>query len=307
MTGSFYDVIILGAGPAGLQAAIHAARRKVSVLVIGQPSKSSVYKAHIENFCCTASQSGAEMLDLGRAKAGESGAEFLEQDVMSIGADDDKHYLVETAGGETLKAHSLILAMGISRNKLGLSGEKELVGRGVSYCVDCDGPFFKNEPVAVVGSGSAAAGAALTMLFYASKVHLVCDALDVDAYLSEKLHESEVQLHEGRKVTRILGDDAVSGLEMDDGTKVDVAGVFIELGAKGAVDFAGRLGILLDETMKYIAVNRKQETNLPGIYAAGDICGPPWQVAKSVGEGCVAGIEAASYAAARKRSGRDIG
>ncbi len=306
MTGSFYDVIILGAGPAGLQAAIHAARRKVSVLVIGQPSKSSAYKAHIENFCCTASQSGAEMLDLGRAKAVKDGAEFLEQDVMSIGAGDD-HYLVETAGGEKLKAQSLILAMGISRNKLGLSGEKELVGRGVSYCVDCDGPFFKNEPVAVIGSGSAAAGAALTMLFYASAVHLVCDTLDVDGYLSEKLHESEVKLHEGRKVTRILGEDAVSGLELDDGTKLDLAGVFIELGAKGAVDFAGRLGILLDETMKYIAVNRKQETNLPGVYAAGDICGPPWQVAKSVGEGCVAGIEAASYAAGRKRAGRDNG
>jgi len=306
MSGSFYDVIILGAGPAGLQAAIHAARRKVSVLVIGQPSKSSAYKAHIENFCCTANQSGAEMLDLGRAKAVEAGAEFLKQDVMSIGAEDGR-YLVETASGEKLESHALIMAMGISRNKLGLSGEKELVGRGVSYCVDCDGPFFKNEPVAVVGSGSAAAGAALTMLFYASAVHLVCDTLDVDTYLSEKLHESEVRLHEGRKVTRILGEDAVSGLEMDDGTKVDVAGVFIELGAKGAVDFAGRLGIQLDETMKYIAVNRKQETNLPGAYAAGDICGPPWQVAKSVGEGCVAGIEAASYAAASKRAGVDTG
>lgn len=81
--------------------------------------------------------------------------------------------------------------------------------------------------------------------------------------------------------------------------------VFIELGATGAVDFASRLGILLDETMKYIAVNRKQETNLPGVYAAGDICGPPWQVAKSVGEGCVAGIEAASFAGRRKRSGQD--
>lgn len=303
MTEKFYDVIILGAGPAGLQAAIHAARRKASVLVIGQSKKSSAYNAHIENFCCTATQSGAEMLEIGIAKAGESGAEFLDTEVMALNTDNG-HYTVETASGEALKAYALIFAMGISRNKLNLAGEKELVGRGVSYCVDCDGPLFKKEPVAVVGCGSAAAGAALTMLFYANEVHLVCEKLDMETFLAEKLRESDVVVHEGRKITQIKGEDAVSGLVLDDGEELAVTGVFIELGAKGAIDFAARLGILLDDTMKYIAVNKKQETNLTGIYAAGDICGPPWQVAKSVGEGCVAGIEAAAYAVKRKREGK---
>ncbi len=299
MSEQLYDVIILGAGPAGLQAAIHAARRKVSVLVIGQPSKSSAYKAHIENFCCTASQSGAEMLEIALSKAAEAGADFLEKDVMALDTDNGK-YVVETAGGDVLKAHSLVLAMGISRNKLNIEGEKALVGKGVSYCVDCDGPLFKDETVAVVGCGSAAVGAALTMIFYASKVHLVCADLDVEAFLAEKLRESDVLLHEGRTVNRIQGSDAVSGMVLDNGDELTVTGVFIELGAKGAVDFAGKLGILLDDTMKYISVNKKQETNLPGVYAAGDICGPPWQVAKSVGEGCTAGIEAAAYAVKRK-------
>ena len=300
MNEKFYDVIILGAGPAGLQAAIHAARRKVSVLVIGQSAKSSAYRAHIDNFCCTAAQSGAELLKIARDKAEQAGAECLEKDVMALEAENDA-YAVETAGGERFKTHALILAMGISRNKLNLKGEKELVGMGVSYCVDCDGPLFKGEPVAVVGDGSAAVGAALTMVFYASEVHLISGKLDVDDFLADKLRQSDVLLHEGRKVTEIKGDSAVSGLILDNGDALTVTGVFIELGAKGAVDFAGKLCILLDDTMKYIAVNRKQETNLPGVYAAGDICGPPWQVAKSVGEGCVAGIEAAAYAAGRKK------
>ena len=104
-------------------------------------------------------------------------------------------------------------------------------------------------------------------------------------------------VHPQKKIKEIAGKDAVQALVLDDGSRLDVSGVFIELGAKGAIELAGTLGVALDpETMQYIAVNRNQETNIPGIYAAGDICGPPWQVAKSVGEGCVAGIKAAEYA-----------
>jgi thioredoxin reductase (NADPH) len=88
----------------------------------------------------------------------------------------------------------------------------------------------------------------------------------------------------------------VEGIELDDGNRINSSGLFIELGAKSAVALAGVLGVKMDcETMKYIAVNRKQETNIPGVYAAGDICGPPWQVAKAVGEGCVTGMEADAY------------
>ena len=187
--------------------------------------------------------------------------------------------------------------MGISRNKLGVPGEKEFIGRGVSYCVDCDAGFYKGQPVAMVGNESAAVSGALTMLFYATEVHLICQKLDVADTLARQLRESDVRIHEGRTVTGITGNEGVDGLILDDGMRLDVRGVFIELGAKGAFELAGGLGVQLDrETMKYIATNKKQETNIPGIYAAGDICGPPWQVAKAVGEGCVAGLEAAAYA-----------
>jgi thioredoxin reductase (NADPH) len=187
--------------------------------------------------------------------------------------------------------------MGVSRNKLNVPGEKELLGRGVSYCVECDANFFRAQPVAVVGNGSAAASGALTLLLYASEVHLISGGLQVSEVLDHQIRQSSVHLQEGRKVTNILGDREVEAVMLSDGTRLEVKGVFIELGAKGAVALAGELGVALDtETMQYIVTNKKQATNVPGIYAAGDVCGLPWQLAKAVGEGCVAGIEAAAYA-----------
>lgn len=295
MAREAYDVVIIGSGPAGLQAAIHAARRKVAVLVLGRTGKSSAYKAHIENYCCIDGETGADLLHQARIKAQESGAEILEEDATEL-KPSDGGFLVRLEGGRELYASSLILAMGISRNRLNVKGEKEFQGKGISYCVDCDAGFYRGESVAMVGSESAAVSGALTMLFYARDVHLVCERLEVVDYLAEKLRESAIRIHEGRKVKEILGDQSVNGLLLDDGSRIDVGGVFIELGAKGAFSLAGNLGVSLDREMRYIAANRKQETNVPGVYAAGDICGPPWQVAKSVGEGCVAGLEAAAYA-----------
>jgi thioredoxin reductase (NADPH) len=296
MEQDHFDVIIFGSGPAGLQAAIHAARRKVSVLVLGRLPKSSLYRAHIENFCCIEGEAGADLLRQAHAKAEESGAGFLEEDVTELGKEDE-HFTVKVESSRILKAKALVFAMGISRNKLGLKGEKAFLGRGVSYCVDCDAGFYKGESVAVIGNGSAAVTGALTLLFYAKEVHLVCETLEVADYLAEKLQESAIQIHEGRKVREIVGNESVKGLILDDRTNIEVSGIFIELGAKGAIDLAAYLGVAPDsETMKYIAAGKRQETNVPGVYAAGDICGPPWQVAKAVGEGCVAGLEAAAYA-----------
>jgi thioredoxin reductase (NADPH) len=296
MEQDHFDVIIFGSGPAGLQAAIHAARRKVSVLVLGRLPKSSLYRAHIENFCCIEGEAGADLLRQARAKAEESGAEFLEEDVTELAKEND-HFVVKVESSRILRAKALIFAMGISRNKLGLKGEKTFLGRGVSYCVDCDAGFYKGESVAVIGNGSAAVTGALTLLFYAKEVHLVCETLEVADYLAEKLQESGIRIHEGRKVREIVGNESAEGLLLDDGTSIEASGIFIELGAKGAIDLAAYLGVAPDsETMKYIAAGKKQETNVPGVYAAGDICGPPWQVAKAVGEGCVAGLEAAAYA-----------
>ncbi|MFO7984248.1 MAG: NAD(P)/FAD-dependent oxidoreductase [Desulfatiglandaceae bacterium] len=295
MEATQFDVIILGSGPAGLQAAIHAARRKVSVLVLGRVHKSSAFSAHIENYCCIEGEAGEELLRQARLKAEQSGALFLEEDVTELKK--EERFVVRAEGGKTFQANALILAMGVSRNKLGIKGEKHWVGRGLSYCVDCDAGFHKGEDVAVAGCGSAAVSGALTLLFYAREVHLVCDKLEVADYLNEKLREGAIHLHEGKTVVDIHGDKAVSGVSLNDGSLLAVGGLFIELGAKGATALLGNLGVALDmETLRYVTTDKKQATNVEGIYAAGDICGPPWQVAKAVGEGCVAGLEAAAYA-----------
>lgn len=290
-----YDVVILGTGPAGLQAAIHSARKKASVLLLGRQTKSSLFHAHVENFCCLFKVSGEEMLRVGKEQAVGFGAVAIEEDVLKIEFAGGGFDIITESGIE-LKSKTLVVATGTSRNKLRVPGEDKFLGRGVSYCVECDANFFKGEHVSVVGGESAAASGALTLVEVAGSVHLVCKALEVSHALAKELKESSAIIHEGRRVKEIIGKDQVEGLVLDDGATLSVSGVFIELGARGVMELAASLGIQLDDEMKYVVTNKKQETNVPGVFAAGDICGPPWQMAKAVGEGCVAGIGAATYA-----------
>lgn len=301
MDQEIYDVVILGTGPAGLQAAIHAARTKVSVWVMGREHKSSLFKAHVENYCCITGISGEELLQQGVKQASDSGANFLHEDVIKT-SKTEGGFLIHTESGRTIKTRALIMAMGVSRNRLGVPGEKEFLGQGVSYCVDCDANFYKGSTVAVVGNESAAVSGALTLLFYAQKVYLISDALNVSERLDYQIRKSDVDLYLGRKVSEIVGHDTVEGLIMDNGQPLNVDGVFIETGAKGAVELAATLGVAMDDKkFQYIVTDKQQQTNEKGIYAAGDICGPPWQMAKAVGEGCVAGLSAAKYAKQIKR------
>jgi thioredoxin reductase (NADPH) len=288
-------------GPAGLQAAVHAGRRKASVLLLGSARKSSLFTAHIENYFSLFNISGEEMLRRGMEQARQFGAEMLEESVISI-APAEEIFTVTTESGSAVAAKSIIFATGSKRNTLGAKGEKKLLGRGVSYCVDCDGHFFRGQDVCVVGNESAAADGALTLMKIAGSVHLVCEQLDVAENLREEVYASGTVIHDGVRVEAIQGDAAVEGVALTDGTRLAVQGVFIELGAKGVLELALNLGVALDDEMKYIRTNKQQETNIAGVYAAGDICGMPWQMAKAVGEGCVAGMGAAAYA--KKRQGR---
>jgi thioredoxin reductase (NADPH) len=278
-----YDVVILGSGPAGLQAAVHAARKKVSVLLMGKETQSSLFHAHIENFCCLFNVKGEDMLTTGRQQAINFGADMLEEDVLRV-VPDGAAFKITTESGQEIRSHALIIATGTTRNKLGVGGEK-------------------GEDVAVVGGASAAVSGALTLLDYAAGVQLICEKLEVSAALEKQLKNSAVIIHEGRRVKEIVGRNKVTGVVLEDGSNLAVTGVFIELGAKGVMELATHLGVLLDDQMKYIQTNKKMETNVAGVYAAGDICGPPWQMAKAVGEGCVAGIGAATYARKLAQSG----
>ncbi|MDY6989776.1 MAG: FAD-dependent oxidoreductase [Thermodesulfobacteriota bacterium] len=297
MPEDFYDVAIIGCGPAGLQAAIHAAGKKARVVVFGRPEKSSLYKAHVANYCCYEKViSGKEILEAGRKQAQGFDAEFQEQDIIET-KNEDEHFIVVTENGQTFYSKTLILTMGISRKRLGVKNEKGFVGRGVSYCVDCDANFYRGLDVAVVGNESAAVTGALTLLGYAKKVYLVCRKLMVNESLHDQLTKSDVITLHDTWVKEIVGDNEVEEVLLTNGESIKLNGLFIELGAKGAMELAANLGVVFDsETFSFIETNKKQETNIPGLYAAGDITGQPWQMAKAVGEGCVAGMEAAKYA-----------
>lgn len=299
-----YDVVILGAGPAGIQAAIHATRRKTKVLMLGRIENSALYSAHVENYACIeAVVQGKELLEAGIAQLERFGTERIAEDALKIQQEENALLSLELESGRCVHSHAIILAMGTAKNKLRVPGEEEFLGRGVSYCVDCDANFFRGARVMVVGNRSAALDGALTLLDYAAEVYLVApSALDAADALQQRLQASKVKCFINRQIKEIKGDaKGVQEVLLDTDERILLEGVFIELGSKGALELASQIGVQMDmEYFKYIAVNRQQETNIPGIYAAGDITGPPYQMAKAVGEGCVAGMEAAMYARKRR-------
>lgn len=291
------DILIIGSGPAGLQAAIYATRRKARVLVLGRLENSVLLRAHIDNYWCVDGiVPGERLLEIGKNKAKSAGTQFLEEDVLSI-KKNQNNFRIVTESNTEINSRALILATGITRTKLGVKGETEFLGHGVSYCVDCDANFFKGKKVAVVGNSSAAVSGAIFLTKVTGEVSLIATELKVVEKLEKELKSSLVQLFIGEEVAEIKGEQAkVNEVFLKSGKTLAVEGIFIELGAKGVVELVGGLGVDLDqEKFRYILINKNQETNVPGIFAAGDVTGPPFQLPKAVGEGCVAGLNAVSY------------
>lgn len=299
------DILVIGAGPAGLQAAIHAGRRKVDVLVAGKISSSSLHNAKVENYCCIEHiVEGKDLLKKGRKQAEKFGVKFIDEDILEVGKKDNG-FLVETEENKKIMAKALIIATGAKKNRLAVAGEKEYEGRGVSYCAECDALFFNNKTVAVIGDGSAAVSGVLHLILYAKKVFLIYKQLNVSSHLKKQIDAAGIEKLAGQEVQVIEGEQGrVNRIILKSGKILDVDGVFILQGAKGVLDLFLPLGIELDKKyLQYILTNKSQETNQPGIFAAGDVCGPPFQLAKAVGEGCVAGLSAADYIVSLKKGG----
>jgi len=307
MTGSVdyvrrVDVAVIGCGPAGMQAAITAAKRKVNVLLIGKPSGSYLRYARIDDyFGVLGPIEGVKLLEIGLEQVKSKNVEVIEEDVLELHRDGDVFKLKTESGVEVL-ADAVILAMGARRNKLNVKGEDRLIGRGVSYCAECDCLFFKGLNVAVVGNGSAAAYAALLMTNYASKVSLIARKIEFSNRLLEELKNRGVVIVEGRRVVEILGEQKVEGVLLDDGSVMGVQGVFIELGSRGVLELTSSIGLLPDSS-GYLKVDRSQMTDVEGVFACGDLCGPPLSLAKAVGEGYVAAVSAFEYVRS-KRGGK---
>lgn len=289
-----YEIIILGAGPAGLQAGIHSARRKHSVLILGKPEASALYSAHIENYFGFAEKvDGKELLLAGMAQAQKFGAHILQEDAVKLEVLEDKTFLVETERGKIFQALALILSIGVKRKKKIFKKEEQYVGKGLSYCVDCDAWFYRGKRVVVLGDGSAGLHGAKTLTQFAEKVYFV--PLKEIEGLYEELKDLPVVVLEDKPL-EILGEDQVTGLAFEGGKIIEVDGIFIEIGAKGALELIAPLGVELDpETFSFVRVDKKMQTTIEGIFACGDLTGPPLQLAKAVGEGCIAGLSASEF------------
>lgn len=294
------DVVVIGAGPAGIQAAIHAARKKVSVVLVGKTRNSAAYGTEIENYFGFPSvQSGTEMLENGLFQARRFGCEVLNRNVLSL-SKDGNIFKAKTEDGTEIRAKSLIIATGLTRNRLGVPGEKEFAnGKGVSYCAVCDCNFYKGKTVALVGGEAEAAVDAEFMTRYASKVYWIAPSFDTAGPLIDAAEKSGVVRIES-SVTEITGESKVDSVTLGNGEKISLDGVFIELGGKSSVDLAMEIDLMpeIDDTLK---IDRGCATSVPGVFACGDVTGKPWQIAKAVGEGAVAGLSAADYAGRAKQ------
>ncbi len=296
-----HDIIVVGAGPAGLTAGMYCARGGKKTLILGNIYGSQLSMGGFyENYPgFPEGIQGIELSEKMLSQAQKYGAEYqpeLVQKVVHLG----DVFKIKTENWQ-YESKALILTMGSGHRKLGVPGEEKYVTRGVSYCVHCDGALFKNKAVAVVGYGNGAARAVLYLANICERVHLISprDRLVAESVYLERLKElKNYSPVFGAEVTQILGNDFVAGIEFSVGgtpRSVKVDGVFVEMGMKPNTEIAESLGLELTQG-GFIKVSRlNQETSMPGVYAAGDITGGRMQVATAVGSGASAGISALQF------------
>ncbi len=300
-----FDVAIIGAGPAGLTAAIYSARYGLKTVVFEDPTRVSqlAIVPFIENYPGYEG-TGLDLISKMKDQAMKFGAEHRLERVEDIRKDGEL-FIIKTDSGE-YKAKAVIIATGGKHRELGIEGEKEFVGRGVSYCAVCDGFFFKGKKVAVIGGGNTALADAIYLK------DLGCDVIVVhrrnkfraDEALQKQFFDknipviwnSVVEKIEGKsKVERIIIKDVKTG----DVKSIDVDGVFIAIGIQPQTEIALKLGVKLD-TYGYIKVDKRQATNVEGVFAAGDCCDNPLkQVVTACGDGAVAAYSAYEFIANR--------
>lgn len=289
-----YDLIIIGAGPAGLSASIYASRYKLDHLVIGNEIGGQVVEAsEIENWAGEVSIPGKTLMEKFEHHAHHLGAKIVKADVASVLKNDQVFEVA--AAGEKYQTKSIILALGMKARKMNVPGEDQFIGKGVSYCATCDAMFFRGRDVVVVGGGDAAATAAIHLTEFANSVKILYrDAYTWEPSWDEQITKNgKIEKIQMSNIKEIIGDQKVSGLKYEtaDGEKELAAqGVFIEVGTTPGVAIAQSLGVALDE-QSYIIVNQAQETNVDMVYAAGDVTTGSnkfRQIITAVAEGAVA-------------------
>lgn len=293
-----YDVIIIGAGAAGMTAAIYACRKKLKTAVLsidvgGQTNLTS----HIENYPGTGPMHGIELMQRFQNEAVGFGAEIIMGKTTKV-EKTEKGFQVWLANGETYECRALILAYGKVPKSLGIEGEDKFMGRGVSTCVTCDAPLYKNRDVCVIGGGNSAVEGALELATIAGKVYLVHrrDAFRADEVTVEKLKSSKnMELVLNSVPTKVIGDKNVDGVEIEniitkEKRELKVDGIFIEIGYVVDTSFVQHL-VKVNEKREII-VDERGNTSHPGIFSCGDITPVPFkQTVIAAGEGAKAALE----------------
>ena len=289
-----YDLIIIGAGPGGMTAAIYGSRAGLSTLILemGAPGGKLIKTNEISNWPGIQKVNGAELASQMFAHATSFGADYAYGEVTSIQVDGDEKRVV-CSDGTTYTGKAVIIASGTVERMLGIPGEAENVGRGVSYCAVCDGAFFRDQEVAVIGGGNSALEEALYLTQFAKKVTIVIrrDVFRAEAHVQQQVEQNERITIIRRHVPKQILDDGnrVIGLVIEDveskeTTTLTVAGVFPYVGADPAVSFLNGLDIC--DERGYLLVDEHNETKIKGIYGVGDVVAKPLrQVVTAAGDG----------------------
>ena len=278
-----YDVIIIGAGPAGISAGLYTQRANKKTLIIYN-EKSSLEKASkIENYYGFPNGiSGKELYQNGIMQAKNLGIELKKEEVIKI--EKIKETFEVSTSNRKYISRNVILATGNKKNTPDIKGIKELEGKGISYCAICDGFFYRGKDVAVLGSGDYAISEVNDLLNVANKITILTNKKKVPDFRAENVKV------ETRGVIAVNGENQLESIELEDGTKLEVDGLFVAQGVAGSTDFARKLGALVKDNK--IVVSDKMETTIQGLYACGDCVGGIYQIAKAINEGMIAGISA---------------
>jgi len=287
-----YDVIIIGKGPAGISAALYTHRGKLKTLIIGKDS-SLLKAAEVHNYYgFPGGISGEELLRRGESQAKQLGIEILDDTILSIGFEECTFKVITK--DKELCSKTLLIATGQILTKLKIENIEKFEGKGIHYCVICDGFFYTNKKVGILGYTDYAVHEALELLNFSKNLTIYTDgnSLNISAVSSDKLKLNNIQIN-NKKIIKFEGEDNLEGLVFEDGLKENIEGIFIAYGQASSIDFARKLGILIDK--ESIVVDKDQKTNIEGLFSAGDCTGGLKQISIAVGQGAIAGQKIVEY------------